>query len=458
VADELTKILIVDDEPNMLHMLSTVLQQDGFEPVCARTAAEALTLVAQQEFDFILSDVRMPGMDGIQLLEKLRETGVDVIVILMSAYGNVELALEAIRKGAYDYISKPFKTDEVALTLRKAAERERLRREVVRLKRRLRHSESSPGIVARSPAIKALLEMVHQVGQVDCSVLITGDSGTGKELLAREIHRCSSRSEGPFVPVNCAAIPAGLLESELFGHAAGAFTGANVDKPGLFEEADGGTMLLDEIGAMEPALQAKLLRAIESGEVRRIGDTAVRRVRARIVAATNENLDKAIKSGAFREDLYYRLNVVHLHIPPLAQRREDIIPLVEHFVEIFNRRMGLRVTAISREAQDALLKYSWKGNVRELQNVVERAMIFTSGDTITLDSLPHEIRAAVTWPAVKRALRDDNLSIKQATRELERTLIIKALNRTGGNRSQAATLLEISYPSLLQKIKEYAIA
>ncbi|MCA1959824.1 MAG: sigma-54 dependent transcriptional regulator [Desulfomonile sp.] len=457
MADELTRILIVDDEPNMLHMLSTILQQDGFEPVCARTAAEALTLVAQQEFDFILSDVRMPGMDGIQLLERLKESGVDVIVILMSAYGNVELALEAIRKGAYDYISKPFKTDEVVLTLRKASEREKLRREVVRLRRRLRHSEPSPEIVARSPAIRTLLEMVHQVGPVDCSVLITGDSGTGKELLAREIHRCSSRSEGPFVPVNCAAIPAGLLESELFGHAAGAFTGARVDKPGLFEEADGGTLLLDEIGAMEPALQAKLLRAIESGEIRRIGDTTARRVRTRIVAATNEHLDDAIKSGRFREDLYYRLNVVHLHVPPLAQRREDIIPLVEHFVEIFNRKMGLRVRAISREAQEALLKYSWKGNVRELQNVVERAMIFTSGDTIALDSLPHDIRAAVTSPAAKRAPREEILSIKRASRELERALITKALNRTGGNRSQAAGLLEISYPSLLQKIKEYGI-
>jgi two-component system, NtrC family, response regulator AtoC len=327
----------------------------------------------------------------------------------------------------------------------------------VRLKRRLRHSESSPSIVARSSAIKALLEMVLQVAPADCAVLITGDSGTGKELMAREIHRCSARSEGPFVPVNCAAIPAGLLESELFGHVAGAFTGAGTDRLGLFEEADGGTLLLDEIGAMDPALQGKLLRAIESGEVRRVGDTAVRRISTRILAATNEDLDNALKTGRFREDLYYRLNVVHLHVPPLAQRREDIIPLVEHFVGIFNRRMGLRVSAISREAQDALLRYSWKGNVRELQNIVERAMILTPGDTITLESLPHDIRTSVTR-LTDRWRDDETLSLKKASRDLERTLISRALNRTGGNRSQAAALLEISYPWLLQKIKEYGIS
>ncbi len=457
MSHDLQKILVVDDEPNMLHMLSFILKQDGFEPVCAQTAKEALDLATRSDFDFILSDVRMPGMDGIQLLEQLRAHGVDVIVILMSAYGNTELALEAMRKGAYDYISKPFKTDEVVLTLRKAAERERLRREVVRLKRRLRHIEIGTEIVAKSRIMRDLLQTVHQVATSDAAVLITGDSGTGKELLAREIHRTSRRSDGPFVPINCTAIPAALLETEVFGHAAGSFTGAVAEKAGLFEEADGGTLLLDEIGVMDVGLQVKLLRALDSGEVRRVGETVDRKVSVRIVAATNEDVEAAIESGRLRQDLYYRLNVFHIHVPRLVDRKDDIIPLLEHFVNRFNQKMGLSVRGIVAEAQEALLKYAWKGNVRELRNVVERAMILSSGDTITLDGLPYDIRAAGSPAIQETSPGEETLSLKKAARALEKTLILKALNRTGGNRSQAAGLLEISYPSLLQKIKEYGI-
>ncbi|MEJ2716260.1 MAG: sigma-54 dependent transcriptional regulator [Deltaproteobacteria bacterium] len=456
MSETLHRILIVDDEPNMLHMLSSILKDDGFEPICAESARKALELAGSEDFDFILSDVRMPGMDGIQLVQRLAAQGIDVIVILMSAYGNTDLALEAMRKGAYDYISKPFKTDEVVLTLRKAAERERLRREVVRLKRRLSRTEGSPEIVAESPAMKAVLEMIDQVGPFESAVLITGDSGTGKELVAREIHRRSPRRDDPFVAVNCAAIPEGLLESELFGHARGAFTGAASDKTGLFEEADRGTVLLDEVGAMDFGLQAKLLRILDTGEIRRLGETEDRKVSVRILAATNENLEDAIEKGLFRQDLYYRLNVMHIHVPPLSERKEDIVPLVEHFVNIFNRKMGLKIRRISREAQAALLKYPWKGNVRELQNVVERAMILTSGGAITLESLPYDIRVAGA-PVVIPGNDEATLSLKRASKNLEKALITKALNRTGGNRSQAATLLEVSYPSLLQKIKEYGI-
>jgi two-component system response regulator AtoC len=456
MAGKALKILVVDDEPNMLHMLSTILRQDGFDPSCAQNAQEALELAADNDFDFILSDVRMPGMDGIQLVEELARRGSRAIVILMSAYGNTDLALEAMRKGAYDYISKPFKTDEVVLTLRKAAERERLRREVVRLKRRLSRVEESPEIVAKSPAMKAVLQTVRQVAPFDSAVLITGESGTGKEVTAREIHRCSQRAEGPFVPLNCSAIPSGLLESELFGHAAGAFTGAKDEKPGLFEEADGGTLFLDEIGAMDASLQAKLHRALDSGEIRRVGETLKREVSVRILAATNEDLKAAIADGRFRSDLYYRLDVLRIHLPPLAERKEDIIPLVEHFVTIFNRKMGLKITGLTREAQDALLNYSWKGNVRELQNVVERAMILAEGEVITPEDLPSDILAAA-GPSIPEVMDQGTLSLKKASRELEKALIMKALNRTGGNRSHAALLLEISYPSLLQKIKEYGI-
>ncbi len=454
--DRPNKILIVDDEPNMLHMLSTVLRQDGFDPQTAETAQKALELASTENFDFILTDVRMPGMDGLQLLEHIRAQGIDVIVIVMSAYGNIELALEAMRKGAYDYISKPFKTDEVVLTLRKASERERLRREVVRLRRRLSRTEQSPEIVANSEAMKEVLKAVHQVAPFEASVLLTGESGTGKELLAKEIHRCSARSAGPFVALNCGAIPQGLLESELFGHAAGAFTGAVADKPGLFEEAEGGTLLLDEIGCMDVSLQVKLLRTLDSGEIRRVGETATRKTSARILAATNEDLEARMDMGLFRRDLFYRLNVMHIHIPSLKERREDIIPLVEHFVNILNKKMGLKIRGITSEAQDALLSYPWKGNVRELQNLVERAMILTGDDLIDLSSLPYDIRMA-TAKAPFSVEGEETLSLKKASKELEKTLIMRVLNRTGGNRSQAASLLEISYPSLLQKIKEYGI-
>lgn len=452
------RILIVDDEPNMLHMLSAILTQDGFETRTAETGQQAIQMTGEEEFDFILSDVRMAGMDGIQLLEQLRSRGVEALVILMSAYGTVDLALEALQKGAYDYISKPFKPDEVVLTLRKAAERERLRREVVRLKRLLGH-EQSREIVAKSPALVQILETVHQVAQFESSVLITGESGTGKEVIAREIHKYSQRSEGPFVAVNCGAIPTELLESELFGHGRGAFTGATSAKAGLFEEASSGTLFLDEIGTTVPSFQMKLLRVLDSGELRRLGETRTRRVSVRVVAATNENLEALVQNGQFREDLYYRLNVVRIHIPPLRERREDIMPLVEHFVERFNRKFLLNVSSVSKEAQEALLSAPWRGNVRELQNVIERAMILCEKDVITLDCLPHDIRACCRGglPSLE-STKAETLSLKKATRDLERNLILKALNRTGGNRSQAAALLEISYPSLLQKIKDYGLS
>jgi two-component system response regulator AtoC len=288
-------------------------------------------------------------------------------------------------------------------------------------------------------------------------VLITGESGTGKEMMAREIHRCSPRSGGAFVAVNCGAIPAALLETELFGHARGAFTGASDEKPGLFEEADGGTLLLDEIATMEPSLQVKLLRILDTGEMRRVGETVPRHVSVRILAATNVDPDVAMDNGLFRKDLYYRLNVMHIEVPPLRERKEDIIPLVEHFVDIFNKKMGLKISHISRDARKALLNCPWKGNVRELQNVVERAMILTPGDAITLECLPSDIRVSDRDEPILQ-VEEETMSLKKASKALERTLIIRALNRTGGNRSQAAQVLEISYPSLLQKIKEYGLS
>ncbi len=450
------KVLIVDDEPNMLHMLSAVLKEDGFECETANNAQEALEHVKNKQFDFILSDVRMPGIDGLKLLELLKERGVTSMVILMSAYGAVDLALTAMRKGAYDYISKPFKTDEVVLTFRKAAERERLRREVVKLRRKLKHYEGHTKIVAESQAMRDLLHEIRLAAPFDSSVLITGESGTGKEVLARELHSISPRAEGDFIAINCGAIPGSLLEAELFGYARGAFTGASVEKPGLFEEADHGVLFLDEIANLELGLQSKLLRMLDSGEVRRIGENSFRKISARIIAATNDDLSSAIESGRFRQDLYYRLNVMRFHIPPLRDRKEDIGPLIEHFVQAFNEKLGSKITGISKPARDALVHGNWKGNVRELQNVVERAMILTSGQVIELESLPGDI-APPAFTKAQQLIDTDNLSLKKAYKELEKTMISRALNKTAGNRSQAAMLLEISYPSILQKIKEFGI-
>jgi two-component system response regulator AtoC len=304
--------------------------------------------------------------------------------------------------------------------------------------------------------MKAVLHQAATVAPYDASVLITGRSGTGKEVVAREIHRNSPRAAGPFIAINCGAIPDNLMESEFFGHCRGAFSGASEDKAGLFEEAEGGSLFLDEIGCMNEASQVKLLAALDRGEIRRVGENSIRRVSTRVLAATNEDLDKALEQGRLRQDLFYRLNVMHIHIPPLSERRDDIIPLVEHFVHLCNKKLGLRVRHIAREAREALLNYPWRGNVRELQNVIERAMILTEGDSITLENFPYEIRTGAPRPVALQE-ETESLSLKKAHRDLERAYITRALNRTGGNRSQAAILLEISYPGLLQKIKEYGI-
>ncbi len=449
------KILIVDDEPNMLHMLSVLLSEDGFVCACAKNAKEALAVVAEQRFDFILSDVRMPGMDGLKLLETLKSLGVDSLVILMSAYGSMDLVLEAIRKGAYDYISKPFKTDEVALTFRKAAERERLRREVVRLSSVLKRFSGESRFVVKSPPMKLLMNVAQQAAKSDAPILITGESGVGKEVLAHEIHRMSARGDCPLVPINCGAIPQNLLESELFGFKKGAFTSATESKLGLLEEAEGGAVFLDEIATMSPALQAKLLRTLDSGEFRRLGETTLRHVNVRIIAATNEDVEAAIQKGLFRSDLYYRLAVFQLVVPPLRERREDIPALLSHFVQMYNSKLKRRVTGISNKAQEALFAHPWKGNVRELGNVIERAMILTEGQTIELEALSLKIAPGADHAKIDPVF--PTLSLKSAYRQVERELISRALDETRGNRSQAALLLEISYPSLLQKIKELGV-
>ncbi len=395
----------------------------------------------------------MPKLGGLDFIRRHGERSGRALIVAMSAYGDDDTAIEAMRLGAYDYIQKPFRADEVALTLRKAEEREKLRARVRELEHELSATRGDEGLVVRSDAMRRVVQAARKVAPHPSSVLLTGESGTGKEVIARLIHRSSPRAEAPFIGVNCGAIPESLLESELFGHVKGSFTGATSDKPGLFEEADDGTILLDEIGELPLALQVKLLRVLQEGEVRRVGATASRRVHVRVIAATNRDLLADIANGRFRSDLYYRINVVSVHLPPLRERAEDIPELALHFVQLYGRRLGVGTTRISPAAMRLLEDYRWPGNVRELENVVERALVLASGDVVEPQHLPDAVRhREAALPA------DEDLSVKRRTADLERILIQRALERTRGNRTRAAQLLELSHRALLYKIRDYGLS
>ena len=447
-------ILVVDDELGLRHTLTLILQAEGHTVRAVNDGASALERLSDTSPDLIICDVRMPGLDGLAFLEKYKEMGGSALVIMMSAYGDDEAALEAIRRGAYDFIPKPFRADQVLLVVRKAIEREGLRREVAQLHDEIDALRTPTGIVGRSPRIAQALTLADKVARHPSTVLITGESGTGKELVARHIHDASPRASRPFVAVNCAAIPEALLESELFGHAKGAFTGATAERQGLFEEAHDGTLFLDELGDLPLPLQVKLLRALQEGEVRRVGDNASRSVDVRLVAATARDLESDVAEGKFRADLYYRINVVRIHLPALRERSEDIPELVRHFIERFNRRLGMHVAGTAPAAMRALVEYPSPGNVRELENVVERAMVLTDGPQLCVEQLP------TLAPPVTRnetAVSPLDLSVKRRTEELERALIKEALERTRGNRTRAAKLLDLSHRALLYKIRDYGL-
>ena len=447
-------ILVVDDELGLRHTLTLILQAEGHSVRAASDGAAGLERLAEAPADLIICDVRMPGLDGLKFLERYKESGGSALVIMMSAYGDDEAALEAIRRGAYDFIAKPFRADQVLLVVRKAIEREGLRREVEQLHDELVALRAPSGIVGRSPKIAQALALADKVARHPSTVLITGESGTGKELIARHIHEASPRANRPFVAVNCAAIPESLLESELFGHARGAFTGATAERQGLFEEANDGTLFLDELGDLPVPLQVKLLRALQEGEVRRVGDNASRSVDVRLVAATARDLEADVADGRFRADLYYRINVVRIHLPALRERAEDIPELVRHFVDRFNRRLGMHVTGVTPAAMRALVEYPWPGNVRELENVVERAMVLTDGPQLAVEQLPTLSAPAARSDGTTSPL---DLSVKRRTEELERVLIKEALERTRGNRTRAAKLLDLSHRALLYKIRDYGL-
>ena len=449
------RILIVDDDEALRESLQMVLSAEGYEAVCAADAAAALLQLETSTPELVLCDVRMPGMDGLELLPQLVRRLPDATVILMSAYGTAELAIEAMKRGAYDYLAKPFAPSEVLLTLRKARERERLRRANQLLRREVERSSGEHPIVAASEPMIEVLEVMERAAGFKATVLLTGESGTGKEVLARAIHAQSPRRSEAFVAVNCAAIPEALLESELFGHAKGAFTGADRARRGLFLEADGGTLFLDEVGELPTALQAKLLRVLQEEEVRPLGDSKSRSVDVRVLAATARHLEAEVAAGRFREDLFYRLNVVRLAVPPLRERPKDIPLLVDHFLARFRDTLGKPVRGVSDEALERLVAYRWPGNVRELENVIERAIILANADRIGLAELPQNV--AVPQPGAPAAGRASDFSLRRARRMVEVDVIQRALRATGGNRTHAARLLEISHRALLYKIKEYGI-
>lgn len=451
------RLLIVDDEENMRHMLKAMLSRYEYLISSARDGLEATEIINTQEFDYILCDIRMPHMDGLEFLQHNADILENTTVIMMSAYGSIDLALEAMKAGAYDFISKPFKTDEVLLTLKKAEERKQLKRENLYLKKELNKRENGfSSIIGSSASITSKIDLAEKVAPYSTTVLITGESGTGKELFARGIHLTSPRAAKPFFAINCGSIPGELLESELFGYRKGAFTGADKDKKGLFEEAHGSTLFLDEIGELPLLMQVKLLRVLQENEIRPIGASAVTKIDVRIIAATAKDLQKEVVGGAFREDLFYRLNVLSIALPPLRERVDDIPALCTHFIKKYNANLNCSVKNVAGDAMSLLLGYYWPGNIRELENVIQRGLVLTDTNTIDLDHLPQSIRSAA-----QRERLDDfcysGFSIKDAQKQLEAKMIKRALDETGGNKSKASILLQISYPSLLSKIKEYSL-
>jgi two-component system response regulator AtoC len=454
----MSKVLVIDDEQNMRHLLSVLLEKEGYKVSLAADGQQGLAALKGTRFDVVLCDIRMPEMDGLELLEELKRQGIDIPVIMMSAFGTVELAVQAMKKGAYDFVTKPFQGVEVLISLKKAIEKRLLQQENKDLRQKLKEVTGDIGfehIVGKSELLANVIRQASKIARYRTTILITGESGTGKELLAQGIHKASERSMRPFVAVNCGSIPENLMETELFGHVQGAFTGAEKDSYGLFDEAEGGTLFLDEIGELPLVMQVKLLRVLQENEFRPVGGSKVKNVDVRIVAATSRDLERDVSEGRFREDLFFRLNVLHLHIPPLRDRYEDIPLLINHFLRKVNLRNHTSVQGITQETRELLMQYQWPGNVRELENIIERAVLLSDNDVLLPADLPDHFASRR-----KNRRLDDLLgtnSIKKGQKILEHRLIARALEATGGNKSRAARILEISYPSLLSKIKEYAI-
>ncbi len=448
------KILLVDDEEGMRRLLSRVLSREGYEPTTAASGEEALRLVGSEQFDLVITDIKMAGMSGLELLHELKAFDPALPIIVITAYGTVESAVQALRAGAYDYITKPFENDEIKLTVAKAFERERLLAENRYLHQELEGRYAFSGIVGKSLAMQEVFEISSSVAQSNANVLITGESGTGKELIARAIHFSSPRKEKPFIVLNCAALSEGVLESELFGHERGAFTGATATKKGRFELAHEGTLFIDEVGEMSLAAQVKLLRVLQEHEFERVGGTRTIRSDVRLVAATNKNLEAEVKKGSFREDLFYRLNVVNIELPPLRERREDIEGLARHFLSKYVQETGKKIQDLAPRTLSCLLAYEWPGNVRELQNAIERAVVLARGEVITPRDLPQGLQGDAQ---ICLELPERGGSLPEILEDLERQLILQTLKREGGSQTRAADALGIKRTTLRYKLEKYQL-
>ncbi len=449
------KILVVDDEHLIRWSLEQNLKKQGYEVMTAASGEDALKLLKEETPDLMLLDIQLPGIDGLTVLERVKDLEEDVIVIMVTALGVLETAVKAMRMGAYDYINKPFNLDELAIVIKKALETGELKREVAHLRSEQSRKYGARNIIGRSRHMQNVLSMVEKVAKSEAStILIQGESGTGKELIAKAIHYESNRVDRPFMAINCAAVPEALLESELMGHERGAFTDAKVQKKGLFEIADGGTVFLDEIGDMELGMQAKLLRVLEERSFRRVGGTKDIQVDVRIVSATNKDLLQAIEEKTFRADLYYRIQVIPIFLPPLRERRDDIMPLVEHFISHFNREFGKSVKGVSKMAEKFLTEYSWPGNIRELKNILERAIILENEETLLLEHLPQELVSKASGPGIgplSLQLPPEGVDIE----DVERELIRQALETSEGNQSKAAKKLNLGIDAFRYRMKKF---
>jgi len=451
------RILVVDDERSMREVLFSMLKNEGYDVTVAEGGEAAIEAARRENFDAIITDVRMPKVDGLQVLKAAKELSPSTVVIMITAFGSSETAVEAMKLGAYDYITKPFKYDEVTLNIKRALERKRLREENLNLKRRLETQYRFENIIGKSTKIVEIFDTIRKIADSHSTVMITGESGTGKELVAQAIHVNSQRRDKPFISVNCGAIPEGLMESELFGHVRGAFTGAVANKVGLFSAADDGTLFLDEITEIPALLQVKLLRAIQEREIRRVGDTKDMKVDVRLIAATNKDLESAVGDGTLREDLFYRLNVIPIRLPPLRERVEDIPLLVAHFVQKFGKELGKEVRGVAPEALALLEQYHWPGNIRELENVVERALVLGTGDTLTVESLPESVRRQRQPRGVDLDLPEGGMDLEATLDQIERRLLEKALERTKGVQTRAAELVRLSFRQFRYKIRKHGL-